>query len=428
MNDYSFAAEANAIAVPTAIPTPRFRVGQTHDFWVKVFNRMGSAHKSIRAKNHWVGNSSYLFVQEPLRQAFPNSYFEKLYNRMEVATKPESFRPDLGVLPLLQKIFATLPDNIHPDRRLTLLFLDHHLKHNKHLAVDFRYADQIKVTGTGVRRTRSNEMNLLYIFVDPDNLPGVEEVSAAITKKLFSLLSFHAVGGNFHQDSWIEDIEAQAALIFAGYFTSQKYVSELTRSAWRQPLNNTIIHPGLAALFAAFMIDRLPPLGGFDYLVRLPQKGREAIERTFYVRTGRVTSFYAVYGEFISYLFRSSYTEELLPMSRSGFGYRVPQIRRMATIESLPFEMEAALYPYAFSIIEIDSNIPANTDVKLEIIKESSSNGPPASRCSDPIQLLWKPLSGAIALYSVGCKYGNRRDMFRYRVTIFRRTPHIIAY
>ena len=80
--------------------------------------------------------------------------------------------------------------------------------------------------------------------------------------------------------------------------------------------------------------------------------------------------------------------------------------------------VEGEIFPYSFALYELKEDLPANASIKLEIVSTGANTSSEAPNCNDNLDLLWKPLPGAIAIYGVGCRYGDKRDLLKYRLSI----------
>ena len=173
------------------------------------------------------------------------------------------------------------------------------------------------------------------------------------------------------------------------------------------------------------MIDHLKGDGGLPQMSHSRLQGRAAVEAVVEDRSGRQTTFDALFSQFISYLYNASNTSESIPSgwaSLGANGFIVPEIARAGRIGSVPFTADGTLLPYSFAIYDLVQPLPPRSQVELELINSpADENLSEENTCLDDIRLHWKPLPGAIAVYAVGCKFGDYRDKLQYRLSISNR-------
>lgn len=404
----------------------RYAFGNTETFWAWDLRVMPPAFKRVEATAVATGISSYVFIDNALLQIpllMPEAL--ALFRRLELEGSPASLHPELAIIPLTERVFAPLPTVMNPDPRVTILLTDLGNFQGHGFDGFFNAFDQMSEAEAWSKyEQHSNERNILYVHVGPDF--SATQAATIVAHELHHLVAHHARGpggGEPPQETWLSETAAEAAMLFNGFYADQAAINRFVQRSASVPLvNHSYVDYGITMLFAAFLIDRTGGYGSFDRLIRMPETGRAAVEKAFEIASGLPSTFDAIYSEFISYVFRASNTEELLPNSWShngGLGLKVPPIARAGVVKSFPYVAEGEIYPYSFAIYELSQGLPANVTVKLEIVSSDGSHanaGPPT--CNDQLELMWKPLPGAIAIYGVGCRYGDKRDLMKYRLSI----------
>jgi hypothetical protein len=82
-----------------------------------------------------------------------------------------------------------------------------------------------------------------------------------------------------------------------------------------------------------------------------------------------------------------------------------------ARAEAFPFVFTGKIRTYSFAVIELSEELPPNVNIEVTRSDTPSASDP----CKESLNLLWKPLPGAIAIYAVGCESETLMD---YRVEI----------
>ncbi len=445
---------ATAVWLQVFLPTtssasnvlPRYAVGDLEEFWAWDLTVMPPGFRRVEARATSVGQSSYVFVENAAWEsgAIDFGFASDLYNRLEQQGLPSSLNPEKGILPLQQSIFGPLPDRINTDPRVVILLLGLGEFNGHRFGGYFNPFDQMTEPEAQNYQQHSNEVNVIYLGINLDGANDTHQVASIITHELQHLLSHNRIP-NFHQAPWLSEASAEAAMMFSGYFTDQKAVERYAEKTWGIPLvTSAYVHYGASALFAAFLVDKLGGYGAFDDMMHAAIPSREAVEYAHYVRTGRNTSFDAIFSEFITYVYVNSNTHQSLPNTWQhsiNDGYRIPNLTKVATIRTLPFNYSGSLRPYSFAVFELERALPPNARVSVEILAPSPplAELPPTvlsaelplteippevadesilKDCKDDVQILWKPLPNAIAVYSIGCKFGDNRSQLRYKLTI----------
>lgn len=423
-------------ASPTAtsnspyFPEARYNVGDTAEFWAWDLTVMPPGFRRVEARAISVGPNSYVFVEKESWNsgAIDFRFAADLHSRLELQGLPSALEPDKGILPLQQSIFGPLPDVINQDPRVVILLLNMGEFNGHRFDGYFNAFDQMSEAEAQTYQQHSNEVNMIYLDINPNGANDTHQVASIITHELQHLLNHHRIP-DFHQSPWLSESSAEAAMMFSGYFTDQPAVERYAQRTWEIPLvTSTYVHYGVSAVFSAFLVDKLGGYGAFDYMMYIALPSREAVERAHYVRTGRNTSFDAIFSEFITYVYVASNTHESLPHTwqhLTNDGYRIPNLTNAATIRNLPFSYSGNLRPYSFAVFELGRALPPGAQVQVQILPPVEQPEAPSSEendiiknCKDDVQVLWKPLPNAIAVYSVGCKFGDNRDQLRYKLTI----------
>ena len=389
---------------------------------------MPPGFKRVEASAAAIGERSYIFVDKNLLgNDVSFAQTAELFGRLEGQGLPSSMHPELGIIPLAERIFAPLPTVADPDPRVVVLITDLGTFEGHSFDGFFNVFDQYPEDYAWEQFAQhSNEKNVLYIHVGKGTKSfDVHHTASIISHELQHLLAQHARGlhgGNPPQESWLSEAQAEAAMLLAGYYTDQSALDRYAKRTYKVPLvSQTYVDYGVSILFAAFLIDRVGGYGGFDRIARMPEVGRAAVEKAFEIALGVPSSFDAIFGEFISYAFRASNTEEKLPASWShsgGGGLKVPPLERAGTVGALPYIVDGELFPYSFALYELQEDLPPDASIRLEILSTGANTNSDVPNCNDNLDLLWKPLPGAIAIYGVGCRYGDKRDLLKYRLSI----------
>ncbi len=420
-------------SMPTkTVGAPAYSVGDVREFWAWDLSVMPPGARRVEATAIAVGPNSYVFVDKASWDSgvIDSRFAMDLYTRLESHGLPSAIDPSSGIMPLQQRIFGNLPGVVNPDRRVVILLLDMGEFNGHRFDGYFNPFDQMKQAEAQTHGQNSNEQNIIYLDINPNGPNSSHNIASIITHELQHLLSHHKLP-NFQQDSWLSETSAEAAMMYSGYFTDQRAIDGFSMATWNVPLVTTsYVNYGVSAAFAAFLIDKLGGYGGFDYMMYIALPSREAVERAHYVRTGRNTSFDAIFSEFITYLYLASNTNEFLPKTWTHLnhdGYWIPPIERASTINQIPFEFTGSIRPYSFAVFELERELPPLSSITVEILPGSGSPLPGivprdplpnSNNCKDDVQVLWKPLPNAIAVYAVGCKYGDKRDQLRYKLSI----------
>lgn len=404
-----------------------YRLGERKEFWVWDLRVMPPAFRRTEATVRAVGPRSYIFVENELwEKTIQPGFVDRLHRQLEWKAPTGAIDPDLGIVPLEEKVFAPLPKKMRDDERLIVLFAELGKYKDHEFDGFFNVFDQM----TEERAWRefeqhSNQANIIYI----NGMRGTEEyTTGVIAHELQHLLAHHAASptGEFAQDSWLSETLAEGAMLLSGLFTDQGHVNRFAKETGKFPLvSKSYVQYGPQLLFSSFLIDAVKGDGSsLGFLTRLEKKGREAVEFLFRKELDAPLGFDAVFSNFLTYIFEYSGGRSRLPGSwgRRQGGLVVPEIEPFARIDQFPAQLTGQLFPYSFVAIDLAQELPPSSLVIVEPIQsvvDSPIDRPPARSCANSASTLWKPVSAKrIAVYAVGCEPGGAKDIVHFRLRV----------
>ena len=412
-------------------PSPRYEIGQLEEFWVWDLNVMPPDFRKVEAVHRVAGPNSYIFVEKKFNSLVTSTFIAKLYERLEKQGKKESIRPSLGALELNQKIFAPLPTVIHPDPRVIILLTDLGSFKGHQFNGFFNIFDQMKEQEAWESfQQHSNEVNMLYIHMKEDKALNLEHMASIIIHESQHLLSHHAtdLGASFSQSSWISEIQAEAAMLFNGYYTDQKAVDRYIQRTWKTSLVSSLyVDYGVSILFASYLIDRLGAWGGFHWLTKKAIKGQEAIEKLIQTKEKAHIDFDTIYRDFIEYILKAAREEKQIPdrWQTVENKLKVGAIQPTQVIKKLPFYSQGNLETYSFAILRLDTEVhPKNLEISLKI--KEPENKPTETKATtaseacdrDSFPFFWEFVPEGILLYATACPYQEEKHTVPYEIRI----------
>ena len=323
------------------------------------------------------------------------------------------------IVPKEEEIFALLPKVINPDQRVQVLLTNLGSYQGYRFDGHFNPFDQMKEEiAWSENQQHSNEANIIYI--DPTNARSLSSILAVIAHELQHLLAHHAYPGSvpLEQDSWLSETQAEAAMLFTGFFDDQNKMPYFSTHTNELPLvSKTYVQYGPQILFASFLIDSFDPHGGFSLLLKQRQIGREAVETLVEKLSSRVIPFDVIFSNFISYIFETSEKSFTLPVKwhrkDEGKGIVIPKLKRVGTVEKFPFRAKSKIAPYGFALFDTPVGLPADAEVILKPLNFKAHRV-----CQEKGKLLWKPLRNALAVYFVGCEYKSKEDIIDFEISV----------
>lgn len=421
------AREFESQSAPNIFSPPRYQVGDRTEFWTWDLTVMPPGFNRTEAQALAVGDNSYVFVAQAVldRNGVDINFVNDLFARLEIAGLAHSLHPALGIVPQAQLIFGPLPAEINPDPRVVILLSDMGEYNGFRFDGYFNIFDQMTEAEAVEHGQHSNEVNIIYLDIDPAGNNDAHTTASIISHELQHLLSHHRRSDGYSQEAWLSESSAEAAMMFAGYFTDQRAIDRFATRSWDIPLvSRTYVNYGVSALFAAFLVDKLGQFGAFDYMMYLSLPSREAVERAVYNHSGRNTSFDAIFSDFISYLYRSSVNGEFLPRSWDAGrspdqAFIVPEFTKADTISQLPYDYEGTLRPYSFALFQLARPLGPGSRVEVTVQPDNSLEGVDTiDDCNSSAQVLWKPIADAIAVYAIGCNSSDNPGQLRYKLSI----------
>ncbi len=394
-----------------------FAHAETRKFWVWDLNVMPPGARQATATLRTEGEHSLIYVEDSLWQKNVSADFVKrLSAHLENLAPQGAFLPNMGVVPLLEEIFAPLPEKVTDDPRLIILFAD--LGQYKDHAFDgfFNAYDQMKELDSWSQyEQHSNEANIIYVNGLRNDETYTEAVIAHETQHL---LAYGATGStDFSQSPWVSEMLAEGAMLLTGYYTDQGHVDRLLKDPASYSLvSNSYVQYGPQILFSSFLIDSLKRAGGLGLITREKEIGKDAIVAAFRATSGGANlSFDAIYSLFVSYILDNVQSGAYLPLSwphNADPGLKLDTPRSYGEI-SIPGTVEGTLVPYSFAPFTLSRDFPANTNVTVDVVDGTGT-------CADGKgSVLWKPLSPKmLAVYSIGCEQASKEDKLRFRLTI----------
>ncbi len=398
-----------------ALEPPRYTVNQQEEFWVWNLKVMPPGDRLVQARATAVGDRSYIFVENDLwKSAIYPQQVERLFHRLESAGKPSGFFPRLGVLSALEALFAPLPKIVRSDERLVVLLTNLYSYKDHTFDGYYNAFDQLtKDIAYEKYKQQSNEVNMIYIDYRTmgaiDDLEG-EEITASIIAHESTHLIDDVAGSSPPREHWFSELLGEMSMVATGYFTDQTQINKFALSPEKfSLLSKSYVHYGPLALFAAYLMDRLPKNKITPHIQKLFHStldSRKTVEQMVLESTGKAVAFDDIYGDFISYLYTTSKQMNTIPW---GQGFYVPTLKPVARVDHYPFHLESSISPYSFAIIDLD--IPPTARVELKITKPAEGD------C--PYHLRWKKLSKAIAVYAVGCTPASKKSSMEYTLSIY---------
>lgn len=402
-------------------------LAETKEFWVWDLSVMPPGFRKARATVRAEGARSRIFVEEKLWESnITSSYVNTLHYHLEQEASKDAFLPNLGIVPLEERIFNPLPDSPSSDDRVIVLFAD--LGQYKDYQFDGFYNgfDQMKEEEAWSKyQQHSNEANIIYI-----NGLRLNELytTGVIAHELQHLISHVDAKENFQRDLWLSETLAEGAMILTGYFTDQAHVNRFAKASFQYPLvSHTYVQYGPQLLFASyildsFYLDRGTTLGR---LTKMRKPGREAIEALFRDLTGTPVTFDVIYSNYLSYIFDYSGNSMVLPLSRTDLdkkGIQIPKFEPYVTLDTLPAQVEGTVFPYSFAVIQLPKELPPSAIVEVNNpqLAEKVQEGPSVTdSCAYKASVLWKPIDATrIAVYAVGCEHKSAADRVPFRLKV----------
>jgi hypothetical protein len=395
----AFLISSAALAAPSA--------ESKRKFWVWDFSANPAVMRQITANLRSIGTRTLIYSEDGLEEA-SNAMVGRLYNRLEMRTPARSIYPELGIVPLEEKLFGRLPPAPSGDSRLVALLVKHGEPDHPVLFNPIDQQPESLALGHGIH---SNEANILY--VDPRNT-GEMKIARLIAHELQHLLTYQS-GSGAGRDSWLAETLSEAAVLLSGYLSDSTPLEVYTGTPQDYSVvSHSDLQLGAHQLFAVYLLDSMPDkVSGIAQLLHGPPNGREAVELFFQSGSSRPISFDLIFSNFVGYVF--GHESKMLPASLRKRSLRLPVIQPYVISGSFPFVVEGSLMPYTFLSIELPAALPPTAIVEVEKIM----NNPAIGSCAERGTVLWKPVSPTrIAIYSVGCEQRRKLDELQFRLKV----------
>ena len=394
-------------------------VGELRHFWVRNLLLFPSKYREAETMLVGRGARTNLYVENGL--ALPSGFSERLLKTLETKAPAGALYPDLGVVPILEKVFGPLPNSLREDDKLNVVFANFR---SPLQAVDgfFHPYDQLSAAEAEAEGHRSNEANVVYV----NGFRASEESTTSVVARATEELLTHGATGDarFTQDLWLAQTLGQSALLATGLHTDQGQVKRFAgNSSWYPLVSHTSVQQGPQILFASYLLDQVGEKGeALSSLSRLALKGRSAVEALFRTETGTPLTFDLIYANFLTYLFNASGSGRDLPlgMHQEGTrGLRLPEFEPYLKLKLIPAIAEGQISPYSFAIIELPDALPATAIVEVELMRQGLRRIDGSLPCSETASVLWKPVTAKrIAVYSVGCEHTSELDRVHFRLSV----------
>lgn len=416
----------------------RYRVGDEVTLWLPSPIAPYPHSERKKARVLFQGERSYILaLADPDTAAihWPASWIATLQIYLEHVGPHLALRPDLGVLELLEGLFGPLPIKTSPDKRLAIVLGNVANDTNEKYPPLVLYLpqDQIVTSQSILEIPRSNQQNILYvaarvnaagIVVDSQGNPlEAEQLSAQIAEELPKLMTEGARDQLEPQKNWLLNVQINALHFLWGDLARQQELAAWAAAPGRESLlENSRSPTGIDLAFTAFLLDRLGHFAGLESLHRRTNVGRRAIEDIFHEQAGLFTGFDSLFSDFIDYFYGASGTQESLPTSwlhLRGNGVVIPPLTRSGIFLGQSVVWEGTVMPYGVTFYQLDREISSEATIRLEALGEKNVD----------IDLLWKPLPQAIAVYAVSTASAEPEiiEPIRYRLSITVPNPAMIA-
>jgi hypothetical protein len=395
--------------------SPKREAGESRRFWIKTQSGYRSANTELKA----VGERSYIYVENSLwEKRISREFVERLSLALERQAPEGAILPDLGIVPLEEKLFAPLPKVISRDDRVSVVFAD--ISNNQFVDGYFHPYDQVSASEAEAKGQRSNEGNVIYV----NGLRRSESyTTSVIAQELQKLLSFYPSEDT--DDLWFRETMGKAAKLASGFYVDQPQLNQYAQQPSLFPLvSYSYVQQGPQLLFAAFLLDSMPDkVRGLQLLTSFSGNGRRAVEILFREISGSPLNFDVIFSKYLSYLFAGTGRDLPNPRRSDSAYLKLPPIRPYATIKSFPADIRGELMPYSVLVIDLPEALPATAVVQITPIRQHGAE----NFCSQLGTVLWKPIDlKRIAIYSVGCEHQSPFDRLQFHLRVLDK-PSLIS-
>jgi hypothetical protein len=415
----AFASSCAALFVflPAAQAAKR-ESGEIRRFWVKSQYGYRLAQTRLEA----TGDRSYIYVEESTKQKRVNpGFIESLSLSLEKRAPDGALLPGLGIIPLEEALFGSLPKVISPDERVAIVFAD--IAGNQFVDGYFNSFDQMTAAEAEAAGQKSNEGNIVYVNGFRRSESYTASIAAQEIQKLLSYYPSESESG----DLWFRETLGKAAKLATGFYVDQAQLNQYAQQPSLFPLvSSSYIQQGPQLLFASFLLDSMPDkVTGLRLLSSHGGNGREAVEALFRKFSGGPLTFDVIFSKYLSYIFAGAGRDLPAPRKLEATGLRLPAIRPYATLKSFPAEVKGELMPYSVLAIDLPQALPPTAVVQVNTLRQHGAE----DSCSQQGTVLWKPIDlKRIAIYSVGCEHQSPSDRLQFHLKVLDKPSLISSY